>query len=158
MSTAGMTHEQANDFLAIGPRLVEKIKAATAGMSPAVHVLEAADLADVKAAKQHVPAVHVIYGGPLSVVEDQGLRVMLAHTWHVVCVVKHVGSTRTGQHARAAMGVLSGRVLPQLVGTKVDGAIYPIALARQQRGAWFDTGTQYLPFSFNVTTVLHRTA
>ncbi|AVO33047.1 phage tail terminator protein [Ottowia oryzae] len=156
MSTAGMTVAQSNNFLAIEPRLVELVKAATAGLKPAVHVLAAADLADVKVAKQLAPAVHVIYGGAPQVIENQGTRVLLLHRWHVVCVVRHVGSTRTGEQAREALGPLAGLVLSALLHARVEGATLPVALSDQQRAPWFDSGTQFLPFTFDVRTVFHK--
>ncbi len=48
MSTQGQTIAEANNFMALEPRLVELVRQAVAGMSPAVHVLTTAELADVK--------------------------------------------------------------------------------------------------------------
>ena len=48
MSHAGQTLQEANDFLALEPRLVELARQAVQGQSPAVHVLVAAQLAGMQ--------------------------------------------------------------------------------------------------------------
>ena len=45
MSTSGQTVEQGNNFMALEPRLVELVRQAVKGKSPAVHVLTTAELA-----------------------------------------------------------------------------------------------------------------
>lgn len=156
MSTAGMSYEASNEFLALEARLVALLKAATAGMTPAVHVLSAADLADVKLARQHSPAVHVIYGG-YSVAEDQGTRALLDHTWHAITVVRHVGDTRTGNKARAEMGPLLATVMSTLLGAQVEGATQRLELTNPPR-PWHEAGTQFVPSSFIAQTIFHKTA
>ena len=155
MSTAGLATEAANDFLALEPRIIALLKTALSNRSPAVHVLAAADLADVKTARQLTPAVHVIYGG-YRIDEDQGVRLLLSHTWHVVVVVSHVGSTRSGEHARAQLGPLLSTVISTLIAARIDGATRPLELATP-RAAWFDAGTQFVPSAFTAQTVFHKT-
>lgn len=155
MSTADLTVLQANEFLALETRLVELLKAAVAGQTPAVHVLSAADLADVKAGNQRAPAIHVIYGGYV-INEDQGTRVLLDHTWHAITVVRHVGATRSGEKARAQMGPLLALVMSTLMGARVDGATLPLALTTPPK-PWQDAGTQYVPASFTAQTIFHKT-
>ena len=48
MSNQGLTVAEANNWLALEPHLLALIAQAVQGMSPAVHVLTSADLADVK--------------------------------------------------------------------------------------------------------------
>lgn len=155
MSTAGQTATQANDFLALEARLISLLKASVAGLTPAVHVLSAADLADVKAGNQRVPAIHVIYGG-YQIAEDQGTRVLLDHTWHAIAVVRHLGATRTGEKARAQMGPLLSLVMSTLLGASIAGATRPLSLAPTPR-PWHEAGTQYVPSTFIAQTIFHKT-
>lgn len=156
MSTSGMSYEAGNEFLALEARLVDLLKAATAGMAPAVHVLSAADLADVKLARQHSPAVHVIYGG-YSIAEDQGTRLLLDHTWHAISVLRHVGATRTGEMARAQMGPLLATVMSTLLAARIEGATKLLTLASPPR-PWHEAGTQFVPSSFIAQTIFHKTS
>ena len=55
MSTSGQTAGESNNFMALEPRLVELVRQAVKGMSPAVHVLTTAELADVKESAQRTP-------------------------------------------------------------------------------------------------------
>ncbi len=155
MSTAGMAIAAANEFMALEARLVALLKAATAGMAPAVHVLSAADLADVKLARQHSPAVHLIYGG-YRIAEDQGTRVLLDHTWHAISVLRHVGDTRTGNKARAEMGPLLATVMSALLGAQVEGATQRLQITSPPR-PWHEAGTQFVPSSFIAQTIFHKT-
>ena len=93
MSTQGQTIDEANNFMALEPRLVELVRQAVEGMSPAVHVLTTAELADVKESAQRTPAVHVIYGG-YRIAEDIGTAWELDHTWYVVAAVSNVATPR----------------------------------------------------------------
>ena len=79
MSTAGLATASANNFLALEPLLADLLRQALQGMRPAVQVLTAADLADVKLTRQHTPAVHLVYGG-YRLEDDAGARLLLAHT------------------------------------------------------------------------------
>ena len=90
-----------NDFLAIESHLVERVKAAVAGMTPAVHVLTAAELADVAEAQQLTPAVHIVYDR-FRVVEARtdGRVTRLDHTWLAVTATRNVSDTRSGAAAR----------------------------------------------------------
>lgn len=155
MSTADLSVLQANEFLALEARLIALLKAGLAGQTPAVHVLSAAELADVKAGNQRVPAIHVIYGG-YQIAEDQGARVLLDHTWHAITVVRHLGTTRTGEKARAYMGPLLALVMSTLLGARIDGSTRPLALAPPPR-PWHEAGTQYVPSSFIAQTIFHKT-
>jgi len=155
MSTAELTVLQGNEFLALEARLIALLKGAVAGQQPAVHVLSAADLADVKSGNQRVPAIHVIYGG-YAIAEDQGTRLLLEHTWHVITVVRHVGATRSGEKARAQMGPLLALAMSTLLGVSVDGATRPLKLTTPPK-PWQDAGTQYVPSSFIAQTIFHKT-
>ena len=63
MSAAGLSIEQVNDFSALEDRIVELLKTAVAGMTPAVHVLTAAELEGVRENAQLTPALHVVSDG-----------------------------------------------------------------------------------------------
>jgi hypothetical protein len=154
MSAAGMSLVEANNFLALEPHLVAAVKAVVAGISPAVHVLTAADLGDVKESAQRTPAVHLIYGG-YRVAEDLATAWRLEHTWYAVVVVKHVGAQRTGEAARAAAGPLLAQVVGALAGSSLPGATRPLALTTPPR-AEYRAGVQYLPSAFMAETIFRK--
>ncbi len=154
MSTAGQSVAQANNFLALEPLLVAAVKTAVAGISPAVHVLTAADLAGVKESAQRTPAVHIIYGG-YRVDEDLLTAWRLAHTWYAVVVVRHVADQRSGAAARAAAGPLLALVMGALAGTSLPGLTRPLVLTSPPR-AEFRAGVQYLPSSFIAETIFRK--
>lgn len=154
MSTSGQTVEQSNNFMALEPRLVELVHSAVQGMSPAVHVLTAADLAGVAESAQHTPAVHIVYGG-YRVAQDLGLTVRLEHTWLAVAAVRNVAKARSGAAARQDAGLLLARVTGALVGAQVQGATKPLALVTPP-GAKYSAGFQYIPSAFLAETVFHK--
>lgn len=150
MSTAGMTASQAADFMAIEPRLVDLVKQAVAGMSPAVHVLTAADLSSVQEAKQHTPAVHIIYGG-YRIAQDIGLAWRLVHTWYAVTVVKSAAQVRSGAAGRQNAGQLAATVALALAGAAVDGAAEILTLISPPAPSYSAPYT-YLPTAISVVT------
>lgn len=154
MSNQGLTVEQANDFLALQPALVDLVRQAVAGMSPAVHVLTAADLADVKEAAQHTPAVHVIYGG-YSVAEALGVQWRLLHRWYVVAAVRNVSKARSGQAALLDAGALGARVTGALAGAALPGATRTLELITPPP-AKYSAGFQYIPSAFQVETIFRK--
>lgn len=83
-----------NDFSRLEDAIVAILKAAVTGLTPAVHVLTAADLAGVAEQRQRVPALHVISQGfaPAPEVDPRLLR--LTHTWYVVAAVSNVATPR----------------------------------------------------------------
>ncbi|MBX9935024.1 MAG: hypothetical protein K2Y10_00330 [Burkholderiaceae bacterium] len=154
MSTHGLSKEESNDFMALEPHLVELVRAAVAGMNPAVHVLTAADLADVLESQQQTPAIHVIYGG-YQIAEDLGTSLMFHHTWYVVAAVRNVAAVRTGQVARRDAGALAARVMGALTGASVQGAVRPLNLISPP-AAHYQGGFQYLPSAFLAQTIFHK--
>ena len=154
MSSAGQSLAETNNFLALEPHLVARVKAAVAGLSPAVHVLTAAELADVKESAQPTPAVHIIYGG-YSVAEDLRTAWRLAHTWYAVVVVRHVGTQRTGAAARAVAGPLLAQVMGALAGTSLPGTTQALVLTSPPR-AEYRAGVQYTPSAFVAETIFRK--
>jgi hypothetical protein len=154
MSTAGLSVLEANNFMALESHLVELVRLAVAGMSPAVHVLTAAELGDVKESAQRTPAVHVIYGG-YSVAEDLGTAWRLEHTWYAVAAVRNVGAQRTGAAARAEAGPLVVRVIGALAGARVPGATKPLQMVTPPK-AGYATGFQYIPSAFLAETIFRK--
>ena len=110
MSTEGLTTHESNDWMQLEPHLVALVRAAVQDLRPAVHVLTAAELADVKEQAQLTPAVHVIYGG-FRITDSQRTAWQLTHTWYAVAAVRNVATVRSGQAARAQAGSLAARVL-----------------------------------------------
>lgn len=155
MSTAGLSVADANNFMGLEPHLVELVKNAVAGLSPAVHVLTASELADVKESAQRTPAVHVIYGG-YTVAEDQKTAWLLEHTWYTVVVVRSAATQRTGAAARAEAGPLVARVIDALAGASVPGASSTLTLITPPK-AGYPAGLQYIPSAFTVETIFRKT-
>lgn len=154
MSTQGQTTAEANNWLAPEPHLVQLLQGAVAGMSPAVHVLTAADLADAKERGQQTPAVHLIYGG-YRIVEDLATAWRLAHKWYAVVVVRNVASQRTGQAARQAAGLLVARVVGALAGASVPGVTRPLTLITPPP-AEYRAGHQYIPSAIEAETIFRK--
>lgn len=154
MSTQGMAVEDSNDFMAIEPRLVELVKVAVAGMSPAVHVLTTSDLQDVAEKAQLTPAVHLVYGGS-RVVEDQRVCLRLEHTWYAVAAVRNVAVARSGQAARRDAGRLVVRVMGALMGASVQGATSALKLVTPPKPRYVG-GFQYIPSAVVVETVFRK--
>ena len=154
MSAQGMTPDQVNDFMALEPHIVALVKAAVKGQAPAVHVLTAADLADVKESAQHTPAVHVIYGGYV-VAEAAGTSWRLDHKWYVVAAVRNVGTQKSGAAARKGAGALGALVTARLAGEKLPGASGPLQLTTPPP-ARYAAGFQYIPSAFLVGTVFKK--
>ncbi|GKS97031.1 hypothetical protein [Acidovorax sp. SUPP2825] len=154
MSNAGLSIAEANNFMALEGRLIALVQGAVQHMVPAVHVLTAADLADVKEAVQKTPAVHVIYGG-YQVEEDMGTSWRLAHTWFVVAAVRNVATTRSGQAARQDAGALAAHVVGALAGAQVPGAVRPLTLITPPP-AGYAAGYLYLPTAFRAETIFRK--
>lgn len=155
MSTAGLSVADANNFMALEPHLVALVQAAVEGLSPAVHVLTAAEIADVKESAQRTPAVHVIYGG-YTVAEDLRTAWRLEHTWYAVVVVRSAATQRTGAAARAEAGPLVARVINALAGASVPGSAGPLTLTTPPK-AGYPAGFQYIPSAFTVETIFRKT-
>lgn len=151
MSTAGMTAAEAADFMALEPRIVDLVKQAVAGMSPAVHVLTAAELADVQESRQLTPAVHVVYGG-YRILEDIGLAWRLEHTWYAVTVVKSAAQIRSGAAGRQNAGQLAARVALALAGAAIEGAAELLNLISPPAPSYSAPHT-YMPTA--ITAVTH---
>lgn len=155
MSNAGLSAAEANNFLALEPRLVALLQAAVDGLSPAVQVLTAAELSDVKESAQRTPAVHLIYGG-YSVAEDLRTAWRLEHTWYAVVAVRNVATQRTGAAARSEAGPLVTRIINALAGASMTGAASVLALVTPPK-AGYAAGYQYIPTAFTVETIFRKT-
>lgn len=154
MSTAGMTLAQANNFMALEPRLVALLEAAVVGMSPAVRVLTAADLAGMKEASQPAPAVHVVYQG-YRVLEDIGLAWRMGTTWLAVAVGKSAAKMRSGEVARQEAGVLSAHITGALAGAELEGAIRPLTLVTPP-AASYSAPFVYLPTAVMAEVIFRK--
>ncbi|HEY0953981.1 MAG TPA: hypothetical protein VGE36_04440 [Roseateles sp.] len=142
-----------NNFLALEPHLVARVRAAVADLAPAVFVLTVADLADVREAAQRVPAVHVIWNGfKVDEVNGAGTKARLAHTWLAVAAVRNVADTRSGGAARQEAGELLARAGGALMGFQPPGAVKPLRLAPAPR-SWASAGFLYVPMAFIAETL-----
>lgn len=154
MSTQGQTTAESNNWLALEPHLEQLLRSAVAGASPAVHVLTAADLADVKESAQKSPAVHLIYGG-YRIAQDVGTAWRLVHKWFAVVVVRSAATQRTGKAARQAAGPMVAQVVGALIGANPPGATRPLTLVSPP-AASYSGGYQYIPSAFEVETIFRK--
>ena len=142
-----------NNFLALEPHILARVREALDGMAPAVHVLTESDLAGVKESAQLVPAVHVIWNGfRLAEAAASGTKARLEHTWLCVAAVRNLADVRGGSAARGEAGELLARAGAALMGFKPDGAVTPLRLAPGPRG-WASKGYVYVPLAFTVETL-----
>lgn len=131
-------------------RLAEQL----ADLAPKVHVMSAADLAGVTEATQVTPAVHVVYQGyRVTETRSDGTVVRIEQTWLATVATRNVKNTRTGDAARAAAGLIAGRVAQALMGFKPVIAAKPLRLVNGP-GAGFNAGFAYLPLAFDAELVL----
>lgn len=153
-TTAAQPHR--NNFLEPELHIVARLKAALADLRPQVHVLTAADLAQVREDAQPTPAVHVLWSGfrPLESRED-GAAARLDHTWLIVSAVKNVRTVRTGQDARSQAGELMARAGEALMGYRPPNTVGPMRLTSGPT-AGFSGGFMYLPLAFLVETVFQN--
>ena len=154
MSTQGQSTHESNDWMALEPHLVALVRAAVRDLRPAVHVLTAAELADVKEQAQLTPAVHVIYGG-FRITDSQRTAWQPPHTWYAVAAVRNVATVRSGQAARAQAGSLAARVLAALASAQVPGAILPLEPTTPPP-ARYAAGFQYVPVAVQAVTVFKK--
>ena len=154
MSHAGQSLQEANDFMRLEAPLLALLAQATAGMSPAVRLFTAAELAQVKDAAQHTPAVHLIYGG-YRIAEDLGTAWRLAHKWYAVVVVRNVATQRSGQAARQDAGPMVTQVMGVLAGAQVPGATRALTLVTPP-SASYRAGHQYIPTAYEAETIFRK--
>ncbi len=154
MSAAGLSIEQVNDFSALEDRIVELLKTAVAGMTPAVHVLTAAELEGVRENAQLTPALHVVSDG-FRPVEGGHKVARLAHTWYVVAAVRNAATQRSGAAARRQAGPLLARAMAALLSVQLPGTARPLELAPAPRGR-YAAGFYYLPSAWTAETVFRK--
>ena len=148
------------NFLGAEPLIVERLKAV---LPPEVHVLTAAELADVAADQQPTPAVHVVYGGYR--VEDSrtGATTSAVQSWITVIVDRNVADIKQGFHARQSAGLLAGHVMDALyrhrlmTGPNAPFGSGPLRLTAAP-GPGFDEGHFYLPLGWECTMNLQPDA
>ena len=147
-----------NDFLAAEPHIVARLKAALAGLKPAVHVLTVSELSAIKEDLQPVPAVHVVWNG-FAVLESRldGRQARLDHTWLIVTAVRNVRGLQSGAAARADAGPLMARAGAALMGFRPPGVAGPMRMVSAP-AAGHSTGFMYLPLAFKVETHFKATA
>ena len=154
MSAAGLSIEQVNDFSALEDRIVELLKTAVAGMTPAVHVLTAAELEGVRENAQLTPALHVVSDG-FRPVEGGHKVARLVHTWYVVAAVRNAATQRSGAAARRQAGPLLARAMAALLSVQLPGTARPLELAPAPRGR-YAAGFYYLPSAWTAETVFRK--
>lgn len=143
-----------NNFLEPEPHIVDRLKEALAGLKPAVHVLTARDLSQVKEENQPTPAIHVVWNG-FKVLEARadGAAARLDHTWLVVAAVRNVRTLKSGEDARTAAGDLAARAGAALMGYRPPNVAGPMRLAPAPGSGISPAGFMYLPLAFLVESV-----
>jgi hypothetical protein len=142
--------------LDLEPMLLARLQTALAGLVPAVHVLTAAELADVAEERQLVPAVHLLFGD-LKPLEAVGADTRVACTWLTVVAVRNVAAQRKGATQRANSAVLLQAVYAALAGWKPTGQSKPLELAPSAAGG-HSNGFFYLPLTWRTELVWRATA
>ena len=122
-----------------------------------VHVLTAAELANITEGSQPSPAVHVVLQS-WSVAETRpdGRAARLQQTWLAVVAVRNLRDAKTGSAARADAGALAATVASSLMGWQPDSAAAPLQLATPP-GAGYAAGYMYLPVAVSAPVVLQQT-
>ena len=143
-----------NNFLEPEPHIVARLKEALAGLKPAVHVLTARDLSQVKEENQPTPAIHVVWNG-FKVLEARadGAAARLDHTWLVVAAVRNVRTLKSGEDARTAAGDRAARAGAALMGYRPPNVAGPMRLAPAPGSGISPAGFMYLPLAFLVESV-----
>ncbi len=139
-----------NNFLAAEPLIVARLRAV---LPPEVHVLAAADLAQVAGSQQPTPAVHVLYAGYRVDDSRTGAFAGVEQQWLTVVVTRNVADIEAGYHARQAAGPLAAQVMDALYRHRLrDGQGDPIGLSPLRLDgapqAGFDDGHFYLPLGW----------
>lgn len=145
-----------DSLLILEPELLARLKEQLATLPTKVHVLTAADLADVAEERQLTPAVHLIYQGYRVLQNRSDKRLArIEQTWLAVVAVRNVRTVKTGADARADAGVLASAVLMGLLGWQAPSAAAAMELANAP-AARFSGGHQYLPQAFTTELILGR--
>lgn len=141
------------DFLALEPLIVDRLKA----RCPAARaVLSVDDLADVAERSQTAPALHVVYGGfRVSGGADSARSAVTEQRWLVV-VVTRCSAQRGAAPAetRARSGVLAREALAALMGWRPVPGMRPLALATPPNPI-FSKGMAYIPLAFTALVPVH---
>jgi len=143
------------DLLLLEPALAARLKQMLAGLTPAVHVLSADDLADVAEEKQLVPAVHLVYHN-YRVLESRsdGSAARIEQTWLAVVTTRNLRtSNASGTATRKQAGPLAALVLRGLMGWRAPDTAGPLRLTSGPAGG-VHNGFGYLPLAFAVEIAL----
>jgi hypothetical protein len=140
-------------FLGLEAPLVQHLEneLASAGMAE-VRVLSAADLAGVAEGSQHVPAVHVVYGGYRVVGDTTPAWVDIEQTWLTVIAVRNVRANLSGAAARSDAGNLIGVIIDALQRRRIDTEYGPLRLANSPARPAYSAGYFYHPIAWTTTT------
>ena len=146
----------ADNFLALEPELMERLRAQLTGLTPAVHVLSSADLAGVTEEKQLTPAVHLVYQGyRVTESREDGAAARIEQTWLVVVTTRNTRGLKAGDEARAQAGPLASKVIAALMGWRAASATKALHLVAGP-GAGFSAGFQYLPLAFKAELLVKK--
>ena len=136
-------------MVSLEPVIVARI---AENMPKGVKVFSAADLAGVREAAQHTPAVHVIYDG-YRVVQADGAVAEIETSWLTVLAVRNARAQKTGSAAREDAAKLVSSLYGSLAGWLPPGGVRELELANAPRPG-FDAGFLYLPLAWNTRQLL----
>ncbi len=147
----------AESLTAIEPQLVERLQSRLPQTGAGkVHVLTAADLANLSESTQPSPAVHIIYQGyAVAETRPDNKAARLTQTWLAVVAVRNLASGKTGAAARADAGQLAATVAAALTGWMPPGAMRPLQLATPP-AAGYSAGYMYLPLAFTTDVLVQQ--
>lgn len=145
----------AQDFLAAGPLLAERIKGA---VPPGVFVLSTKDLAGVKESSQQAPAVHVIYVNYAPSAGKNGAWHGVQQQWMTVVVVRNVASMTQAVPSATEAGPLMSAVINALntwVPAGLDG-FQGIELKPAPGAGFTRAGFAYFPIAWGLDLRIRR--
>lgn len=138
-----------DDFLALGPLLVEHLANA---LPPQVRAQTLHDLASVANGQQAVPAVFVAYDGYRVTDASIDARLAVDQSWLTVVTVRNVRDAAVGAHARNEAGAIAAQVIETLHRARFPG-VKPLRFASAPRPG-FSAGYFYLPLAWTASIAL----
>jgi hypothetical protein len=117
------------------------------GFAPeGTRVFSSADLAVVEERAQHVPAIHVVYGGSAPGSQAPG-EALIEQTWLVIAADRSSVDIPSGLTARARVGATAAVVLRALLGWTPEKGVRPLDMLSAPPAS-YSSGFVYVPIAF----------
>lgn len=132
------------NYLSAGPLIIDQLKSEIPELANAI--FSAADLEGVTEARQHAPALHVLYFGD-RVIECRGSACTVEQLWYVVVVARNVKTQRSSEDARMEAGFIIKKVMKSLLGWRPSNEHDSLKRINGVSPA-FGAGFAYIPLLF----------